>query len=203
MNKKTLQALGLLFLLTIVFDWKILLTRQFSILTEEETVRQSYCWFSFLVSSIRHGSLPLWDAFTAAGNVFAGEMQTAGFHPLRWLLAIMPLDQNGLLSPYLYGLFYALTHFLGACFMFALVRELRLSRFAAIFAALCFSMGGFIAHAPWPHMYESAIWCPLTFLFLLRATRSEKLKQVWFNASMCGVSLRTRLMGATERAVRV
>jgi hypothetical protein len=116
-------------------------------------------------------------------------MQTALFYPLHWLLALVPLNRNGMVSPQLFHQWYAFSHFLGACFMFALVRELGLSRFAAIVAGICFSMGGFVAYASWPHMYESAIWLPVVFLFLIRAVRANDLKRAVLNAAVAGLGL--------------
>jgi membrane protein YfhO len=188
-SRRTLPWIFLLLLVTIVFYWRILLTRQFSLLTESEGVAQSYSWLRFWVASIRHGALPLWDPYTLAGHSFAGEMQTAVFYPLHLLLAIFPLNRYGLLSPTLYHDWFAFTHFLGACFMFALARELRLSRFAAFLAGVCFSFGGFVGRIPWPHMFESSIWLPLLFLFLLRALGTERHALSARHAAFAGLML--------------
>ena len=143
-RRATIGWLLLLLLATVVFYWRILLTRQFSLLVEPEAVSQSYTWLRYWVASIRAGRMPLWDPYTLGGHSFAGEMQTAVFYPLHLLLALFPLNRQGLLSPNLYHCWFALVHLLGACFLFALARELRLSRFAALVAGICFSFGGFV-----------------------------------------------------------
>jgi hypothetical protein len=129
-RRTTIRSLLLLLLVTVLFYWKIVLTKQFSLLTESEGVSQAYSWLQFWTSTVRHGFLPLWDRYTLAGHSFAGEMQTAAFYPLHLLLALFPPGSSGF-SPQLYHLWFVFAHFLGACFMFALVRELGLSRFAA------------------------------------------------------------------------
>src|SRR5262249_51891518 len=78
---------------------------------------------------------------------------------------------------------------LGAWFMFALVRELGLSRFAAYVSALCFSLGGFVVRMPWPHMLESSIWLPLVFLYFLRALRSAEQRTMLLNSALSGLML--------------
>jgi hypothetical protein len=186
---KSLGSVGLLLFLTVLFYWRILLTKQFSLLVYDEPVRQAYSWLTFLITNLRQGRLPLWDPFSAGGTCLAGETQTALFYPLHWLLALIPLNRSGMFSPQLYHQWYAFSHFLGAWFMFALVRELGLSRFAAIVAGICFSMGGFVAYASWPHMFESAIWLPVVFLFLIRAVRSKSLKRAVLNAAAAGLGL--------------
>jgi hypothetical protein len=129
-------------------------------------------------------------------------MQTGAFNPLNLLPALIPLNRNGVVSPQLYHQWYVCIHFLGACFMFALVRELKLSRFSALIAGICFSFGGFIIHAPWRHMYESAIWLPLVFLFLLRSLGSQTLKRALLYASAGGLMLgMTILAGGLHIAI--
>src|SRR5262249_41059946 len=80
-------------------------------------------------------------------------------------------------------------HVLAACFMFALVRELGMGRFAAFLAGICFSLGGFVSKMTWPHMLESAMWLPLIFLFLLRGFRAFDMRSAIVNASAGGLML--------------
>ena len=188
-KRPTINALLCLLLSTVVFYWQILLTRQFSLLTEAEGVHQAYSWFNFWVANIKRGILPLWDPYTFGGHSFAGEMQTAAFYPLHLLLALFPFNSQGVFSPQLYHQWFAFAHFLGACFMFALAREMRLSRFSSIVAGICFSFGGFVVHAEWPDMLQSAIWLPLVFLFFLRAMRTASIRPAILYASLSGLSL--------------
>jgi hypothetical protein len=188
-GQRTLLSILMLLAATILFYWKILLTNQFSLLTGWENVTQAYSWLQFWTDSIRHGVLPLWDPYTLAGHSFAGEMQTAVFYPLHLLLALAPPGPGSVLSPAVYHWWIAFTHFLGACFMFALARELGLSRFPACLAGICFSLGGFVSHMEWPHMLESAIWLPLIFLFLLRALGADAAGARYRNAALGGLML--------------
>ena len=180
----------LLFLpVTALFYWKILLTRQFSLLTDREAVNQGYSWMHFTIASIRHGRLPIWDPYTLSGHSFAGEMQTAAFYPIHLLLALVPFNSASVLSPVTYHVWFAVTHVLAACFMFALIRELGLSRFSAFFGGICFSLGGYLAHMTWPHLLESGVWLPLVFLFLLRALRAASSGLAMVDASIGGLML--------------
>lgn len=184
----TIASVLLLFVAVVLFYWKILLTHQFSLLTDSESVNQAYSWFHFLAANLRSGVFPLWDPYMFAGRSFAGEMQTGAFYPLNWLLALVPFNRQGMLSPHLYHIYYVFGHFLAACFMFALVRGLGLSRFSALIAGLCFSLGGFVARmGGWPHMLESCIWLPLIFLLLLRALNAESTRGALVRASGAGL----------------
>jgi hypothetical protein len=189
MSRPTLKALSILLLATAFFYWKILFTHEFSLLTGYEAISQNYSWLQFWILDIRHGILPLWDPYALAGHAFGGEMQPAAFYPLNLLLALFPFNRNGMLSPQLFHEWFAFTHFLGACFMFALARELGLRRFPSVIAGICFSLGGVVAAASWPDMLHSAIWLPLVFLFLLRAIRAEGLRRALLNAALSGLGL--------------
>ncbi len=198
----TAKCLALLALITVAFYWKFVLTHQYSLLTEAEGVNQGYSWYHYWVSTIRQGFLPLWDPYTFAGHSFAGEMQTGTFYPVKLLLALVPLNKNGVLSPAVFHLFFAFGHFLASLFMFALVRELGRSRIAALLAGICFSFGGFILRMGWPHQLEASIWLPIIVLFLLRAMRSERLKTAVFLASIAGLALgMTILAGGLHLAI--
>jgi len=183
------KSLALLMLAIVAFYWKIILSGQFSLLTNFETVTQAYSWFHFWVESVRQGTLPLWDPYAFAGRSFPGEMQTAAFYPLHLILAIFPFDHNGLLAPRLYHLYFVSVHLMAAWFMFALIRELGLTRFSAIIAGLCFSIGGFVGRVLWPHMLESSIWLPIQFSFLLRALDAKTLFRGLAYAALSGLAL--------------
>jgi hypothetical protein len=183
------RYLWLLLLAIVLFYWKILLTNQFSLLTGDEGVNQAYSWLRFWSASVRHGSLPIWDPYTLAGHSFSGEMQTAAFYPLHLFLALFPPADKFASWPRLYHLWIVFTHFLAACFMFALVREFGLGRFSALVAGLCYSLGGFVGRMGWPHMLESCIWLPLIFVFLRRAIRAGAARGAILHAAAAGLAL--------------
>jgi hypothetical protein len=189
MNRPTLKYLALLALAIILFFWKTLLTDQFSVINGSEGVNQSYAWLHFFVDSIRHFHLPLWDPYAFSGRPFAGEMDPAAYYPLNLLFALFPLKGNGLISPGLYNEILALTHILCAWFMFALLRELRCSRYAAFVGACAFSLGGLMSRMIWLQYVQSCIWLPLIFLFLLRAFRAEKRGRALLEAALSGLCL--------------
>ncbi len=187
-TKTSLKAAVLLLFITIAFYWKILLTDQFSLLLGFEGVNQAYAWLHFWVSTVRQGIWPIWDPFTFSGHPFAGEMQTGAFYPLYLAFLLVPFKQ-GLLSPEAYQIFYALTHALGAYFMYLLIRELELSFLAGLVAGICFSLGGLARVSGWPHLLESGIWLPLLLLFLLRATAAQSIRRVLSWSSLAGLCL--------------
>ena len=158
-------------------------------LTVGETVNQAYSWFHFWAESVRHGSVPLWDPYTFGGRSYIGEMQTAAFYPLHLIFALFPANRSGLPAPQLYHLYFVFTHVLAAYFMFALIREMGLNRFPALLAGLCYSLGGFVGAAPWPHLLDSAVWLPLQFLLMLRALQAHATRRSLTYAALAGLTL--------------
>jgi hypothetical protein len=172
-----------------VYYWKILLTGDFSILMAWEGASVNWAWLQYWILTIRDGALPLWNPYAFGGHPFGGAMQTAAFYPLHLLLVLVPFNRHGVFSPSVFHQWFALTHFIGGCFMFALARELRLRRFSSVIAGICFSLGGLVGRAPWAFLVHSAIWLPLIVLFLLRALRAEKTGRAALYASLSGLSL--------------
>src|SRR4051795_534093 len=136
----------------LLFYWKLFFPSQFTLLDGVEAVRQGYSWLHFWMRSVRSGDLPTWDPYALSGYSFPGEMQTAAFYPLYLFLLLLPLGPDGLLSSMQYNLVILSAHILAALFMFALARELKLSRFAAFFSGFCFSVGSFPGRVGWPHL---------------------------------------------------
>jgi hypothetical protein len=192
MSRPTVKYLGLLALTFILVYWKTLLTDQFTLIVGTEGVNMSYAWFHFWVESIWKGHLPLWDPYTFAGGPFAALMLPSAFYPLHLLFTLVPMNQDGLVSPRLFHGYLALTHLLCAYFTFALLRELDRSRFASYVGACAFALGGLLVRMIWPPYIESCIWLPAVFLFLLRALRAlnaDRRERALIQAIFAGLCL--------------
>jgi len=195
MTRPTTKWLLLLLLVVILFYWKIVLTKQFSVLTEYEEANQSYAWAHHTAATLKHGSLPLWDPYARGGVSFIGEMQTGLFYPLKAVLALLPFNRDGLLSPWAFELYFVLLHFVIGCAMFALARDLGLSHYAALVAGACFGLGGMVGRVGWPDMLDSAAWLPVIVLFLLRAVHARRALPGLVFAGLAGLALGLAILG--------
>ncbi len=193
--KTNLKWISLIFVVTVLFFWKITLTQQYSVLMQQEQANQAYAWYHFSSATFHQGILPLWDPYTHAGRTFVGGMETGLFYPPKLLLYSWPLSRSGLFSQQLFHRFYVLAHILASCFLFLLARELGLSPFPAFVASLCFSLAGFMSKLPWPDMLDSGIWLPLILLFLLRAMRAHGARRVALFSCLSGIALGMAILG--------
>lgn len=187
MSRTTVKYLIWLAVAVVLFNWKTLLTDQFTTILGSEGVNLTYGWLHFWVHSVRQGHLPLWDPYAFAGRPFYGEILPSNFFPLQLFFALFPFTREGLISPRLYHVVLALTHLLCAYFMFGLLREFRCSRFASFVGACAFSMGGLLVRMMWPPYVESCIWLPAIFLFLLRALRAPSRNRALIEAALSGL----------------
>ena len=193
--KLRIRVFGLFLVLTVLFNWRTLIGHQFSLLTGYEGANQAYAWYCFLIRSLHFHTSSLWDAFSFSGHPFTGETQNGTFYPANLLLALFPLKSGEVLSPGLYHILYAFTHVLGAFFFFLLIREMGLSVFAGVLAGLAFGCGGIMARCGgWPHLFQSFIWFPVIFLFLLRAVKAPTAARVALNGAACGFGVALSLL---------
>ncbi|MBP7686308.1 MAG: YfhO family protein [Thermoflexales bacterium] len=98
---------------------------------------QFYPWQKLAAEMWRAGQLPLWNSFVGSGAPLAANLQTGAFYPGNFLYLILPTE---------YALGYtALLHvILAGWFMYAYLRTLKLSTFAAVLGALAFQLNGFL-----------------------------------------------------------
>ena len=173
-GRGTVAYFWLIVVIVLVYYWKFTLTRQFSLLIDWEQVSQAYSWHNFWVQTVSSGHLPLWDPYTYFGHSFIGEMQTGAFYPLNLLLLLAPSNRDGMFSPQLFHYAFILSHLAAAWTMYGLARELGRSRFAALVAGTCFSLGGYVARIAWPHMLGTCVWLPAVVLLVIRAMQPDR-----------------------------
>ena len=162
---------AILFVLVTGSFWK-LLTKQYTWMDQPDMAYQVLPWYQFQAVAWHRGEFPLWDPHVWAGQPLIGQMQPGAAYPLNWPLFLLPL-KNGRINPLWLNLDFILTHFLAALFCYWLCRYLGRSRAASILGGVAFALSGVVGSVGWPQMLNGAIWIPLVFLFLLRATRGE------------------------------
>jgi len=167
------------------FYWKLTLTRQFDWIWGPDLAAQVLPWLQAAARQWHEKWFPLWDPYLWAGQPLLGQAQPGVAYPLNWLLFALPLRDGHLLWGALQW-YFVVTRFLAAAFCYLLCRDLGRSRPASLAGGLAFALCGFVASTGWPQMVNGAVWLPLVFLFLLRATRGQK---VVGNAALSGMFL--------------
>jgi len=175
----------LLLLITIAFNWKLLLSGQYTCLDGTDMVYQVIPWLQVQAVQWHGGHFPLWDPHLWAGQPLVGQVQPGTLNPLNWILFSMPFKNGFIQVPVLHW-YWVSIQFLAAFFCYWLCRDLRLSQFASILGGCAFGLGGFIGTIGWPQLMLSAVLLPPILMFLLRVLRDENAMA---NAAAAGALL--------------
>jgi hypothetical protein len=162
---------ALLFLLCVLFYWKLVLTDEYTWLDDPDVSYLALPRMQFQAGEWHHMRFPLWDPHSWFGQPFLGQFTGAAF-PLNWPLFLLGFDQGKIRQVNLHW-YYVLIHFLGALCCYWLCRDLRRSRPAALLGGLVFGLGGFLAHATFPELLNGTVLAPLVVLFQWRAFRGR------------------------------
>jgi hypothetical protein len=175
----------LLFLIVVVFHWRLVLTEQFTWLDGPDYPNQVMPWFQFQAEEWHHHRFPMWDPTSWFGQPLLGQAQPGAAYPPNWLLFLLPF-KGGHISQYALEWYLVLIRYFAALSAYALCRDLKRSQAASILAGCLYALGGYVSANTWPQMVNGAVWSPLVFLFLLRAERGER---PWASSLLSGFCL--------------
>jgi hypothetical protein len=178
-----------LFVLTIVFFWRIALTNL--ILVGLDIFTYFYPYKAYAAEMIRQGALPLWNPYVFMGAPFLANIQAATLYPLNLPLYWLPV-------PKMVSYSIVLHVFLGGLFMYLLSRRvLGLSPWGAVVAATTFALGGFLgAQVEHINQLSVLIWLPLLFwLYYLSYTTRGLLYPL-----LTGLVIGVQLLGGHAQA---
>jgi hypothetical protein len=184
--KKRLLAAFLLLAIVAGFYWKLTLTRQFDWVWGPDLATQVLPWFEEQARFWGKGTIALWDPTMWAGQPFVGQNQPGTAYPLNWILFALPMRNNGFIRWDALQWYFVVTRFMAVAFCYWLCRDLGRSRIASLLGGVIFGLGGFIGSTGWPQWVNGAVWLPLVFLFLLRASRTGNMLR---NAALSGMFL--------------
>jgi hypothetical protein len=164
---------AVLFCLMVVFNWKLVLTNQYTWLENPDAAYQILPWFQFQAGEWHQARFPLWDPSAFFGQPLIGQGQPGSAYPLNWLLFLAPL-KNGWISQAALHWYLVLIRFFSALAAYALARDLGRSRMASLLAGCVYGLGCYVGATFRPQMLNGAVWTPLVFLFLFRAARNQR-----------------------------
>jgi len=175
-------------LLLLMDPWKSELSARFPEFHETQTplldcVQQYYPWRVYARRCIRTGEIPLWDDCAFCGTPFVANQQSAVFYPPNALFWTLPLD-----AAYDIAAYGALV--LAGAFLWALCRELGVSRSGAALAAIAFSSCGFvIVWLCYQGPVNSFIWAPAGLWMVARYQRLRDALSLAGLAAACALTV--------------
>ena len=175
----------LLSLIVIVFNWKLVLTNQYTWLESVDISTQVLPWFQFQAGEWHRWRIPLWDPTSWYGQPIFGLALPAPAHPLNWLLFWSSLRNGWMRQSHLHW-YYVIVRVLAALSAYALCRELGRSRRASVLGGILYGIGGYVGNTDWPQTVNGAITSPLVFLYLFRAERTRAVRDALLSGFFMG-----------------
>ena len=137
-----------------------------------DPVRQLYPWRFLAASLLKTGELPLWNPYQFAGSPLLSNLQTAVFYPFNFFFLLLPFNL-------VWSFLIVLQSLLAFIFTFLFLRNLKLTSFAAVLGAVCFSFSSFfISWLEWGTVLHVALWLPLLLLAVDRFFVSRR-RIIW------------------------
>ena len=159
---------GLLALLATAFFADVLVgVNQFYM---RDLTRYYYPTKQILRDIVAHGEFPYWNRYFSAGQPIAANPEHEVFYPLTWLILLPSYDLG-------YRLHILIHVYIGLIGMYALLRSMELRRFAALFGAVAWGLGGlYLSYINLLPILFCAAWIPLVCLFVRRFLLERKLR---------------------------
>jgi hypothetical protein len=133
---------------------------------------QFWPWREFAARELRAGRLPLWNPYAGNGTPLLADHQSAVLYPLNLIFWLLPVERAMGLSLALHAVLAGLT-------MYALARELALSRVGSLVAALAFMLSGYmVARGSFLTEVAALPWLPLMWLYGGRLVRRFRLRDL-------------------------
>ncbi len=150
---------------------------------------------NLLALSVRQGHLPLWNPYVLGGYPLTYNTQAGVFYPLTALYYVMPLLA-------VVDLVIILQMMLGALFMYAFLRQIKLSKIGAVVGAAIFIFNGLmVIWLEWQAVHAAIIWLPLQLLLaeriVIKSASDDPTarRNVYILSILCGVSLAIPWLG--------
>lgn len=150
---------------------------------------------NLLADSVRQGQLPLWNPYVLGGYPLTYNTQAGAFYPLTALYYFLPLLA-------VVDLVIILQMMLGALFMYAFLRQIKLQKIAAVVGAAIFIFNGLMMiWLEWQAVHAAIIWLPLQLLLaermVIKSASDDPAasRTVYILSILCGVSLAIPWLG--------
>jgi hypothetical protein len=146
-----------------------------------DLTRYYYPTKKILRDIVAHGEFPYWNRYFSAGQPIAANPEHEVFYPLTWLILLPSYDLG-------FRLHILIHIYIGLIGMYALLRSMELRRFAALFGALSWGLGGlYLSYVNLLPILFCAAWIPLVCLFLRRFLLHRRLRDFCLGALFLGL----------------
>jgi len=145
---------------------------------------------TFAIENLKSFHIPFWNPYTYNGMPFLADIQVGFFYPFNFLLFLFVKAGDLPVKALEYQII--LHFFIAQVSMFLLARELKISIFGSIIAALSFSFSGILVYRIIIQTFiYQLVWLPLIFLLFHKISTEMKLKYSLYAGLLLGMLLLT------------
>jgi len=171
--KTEIKIIFLLFFLTNLFFWKVILNPGYMLYPAQDVMEQYSLW-KFLIHDTfeKYKELPLWNPWYFSGHPFVSNLLSSMFYPINFLYLFFNPDL-------VFNYIFLLDIFLVGVFTFLFSKEIGLDNWSSLFSSLTFMFSFYFAdHIFAGHLanIDAIIWMPLTLLFTELIIKKRELK---------------------------
>ncbi len=153
----------------------------------------------YMDHAIHSGEFPMWNPLSFCGRPFVADPTATPFYPphlLRSVLTFSPTPFKTHAGMMVVMLLHAL---MAGIATFALCRDHRLSRGAALVGVFCFLLGAPFVFALHRHYFYVLIasWCPVTILFLKKAMDANTTRSKFIFTVLLGLSFGAAMLAGS------
>lgn len=134
---------------------------------------QFYWWKSYLVESIKSGTIPFWNPYSFSGTPFLSHPSLAPFYPLNLIFYIFPIHIS-------FSIYLFIHVVLSGIFMYWLVQR-KWGELCGYFSGVVFALSGMTAvriYAGHIDIISTITWMPLVFGTVVLALQTKR-KKFW------------------------
>ena len=140
---------------------------------------QFWPWRHFAAGELHAGRIPLWNPYAGNGGPLLADHQSAVLYLLNLIFWLLPVERA-------MGLSLVIHAMLAGGAMYALARDLEVSRLGSLVAALAFMFSGYmVARGSFLTEISALPWLPLLWLFGGRLVRRRR----WSDAALLQVAI--------------
>ncbi|MCX8054881.1 MAG: YfhO family protein [Ignavibacteria bacterium] len=177
-------AIGVFLLTTAIFFWEHLFGSAY---LWEDFAEYIYPVQTFAAREFAQGRIPLWNPFAFAGMPFLADLQVGFFYPLNRILTLF-VGAEGTLPAKMLELSLIIHFFIAQISMFALMKNLKVSLWGAIFSAITYSFSFLlVCHAIHPMIVMHLAWFPLIFMYYHKANSQSSIVSAVISGLLLGM----------------
>jgi hypothetical protein len=147
-----------------------------------DVITQIYPWKKLTIDIWKSGKIPLWNPTSFSGTPHAANYQSAVFSPFNLIFLILPFIDA-------WSILILLQPLLAGIFMYLFIRELELSKFAAVFGAIGWMFSGFMTTwMAYGTLGYAILWLPFVLLGIEKVIKKSSITNNLFITIGIGLS---------------